>query len=151
MNGGQQIYVNVGGCVALAAPSEVTCAVETEYELECEMAACVPACPIPKTGDATTASHALGQCLEAADQGVCSKYATQLTACAEMLSADGAAGGAAAFCYSAATSATALRQYLELACGPPPSEPEGGAVPPPTPDAGAHPDAAKTGDGSMPH
>src|SRR5580658_7839193 len=58
---GALYVVNEGACIALSDPSALTCAQETEYAFECELAACVPFCPITAdtTGDTTKSNEAL--------------------------------------------------------------------------------------------
>jgi hypothetical protein len=133
-NGGQAIFVNVGGCIALADPLQIECAQKTEFALECALAVCVPYCPIPTMGSTKVAEKALDGCLETAGQGACSMFAQQAAACETELSGSPAEKSPAAFCYAAATSADALMEYLSLACGP--NEDASTGPPPPAPDAG---------------
>jgi hypothetical protein len=139
--GGQAIFVNTGGCIALSDPGQVTCAQNTEYALECVLAACSSSCPIPDTGDTMAASNALNTCIDAAATGGCAAFATPANQCAAALDPGdaGEAGSAwdagdaeadpAAFCYSADTNPKDLLRYLTLACGP-------GAKRSPPPDGG---------------
>jgi hypothetical protein len=120
-NGGEAVFPNVAGCIALSDPSAPICAQATEYALECDFQACVSYCPIPTTGSTAAALNALGDCFVQADTesdsgpaGPCASYAEKANQCANELSS----GGPAAYCYDVATQATALLQYLELACGP---------------------------------
>jgi hypothetical protein len=121
--------IDEGACIALADPASLPCAQETEYALECELAACVNFCPISAADDAGSNS-ALTQCLEAAWDAGCStydvsKYLTSPTMsgfakmCLQSLES-----GAAAFCRRAAEDPNGnsedLLRYLTLACGPPP-------------------------------
>jgi hypothetical protein len=120
-NGGQALFPNVAGCIALSDPSAIICAEATEYALECDLQACVSYCPIPTTGSTAAAIDALSYCFVQADTGPdsgptgpCTSYAEKANQCASELSS----GGPAAYCYNIATQPTALLQYLELACGP---------------------------------
>jgi hypothetical protein len=131
--GGQEVFINIGGCIHLLDPSEDKCALNIEYELQCDLAACAPSCPIPGMGDTTRAIDALDQCLSHASSGVCSAYGDPANQCAEMLTGDGG-NSPAALCYAANSNVDAFLQYLLLACGP--------AVSPPPSDGGVPTDAA---------
>src|SRR5215472_19049032 len=57
---GETDYINIGGCVALADPSALSCGQAIQAELECELAGCLTACPVPspQAQDAGTADAA---------------------------------------------------------------------------------------------
>jgi hypothetical protein len=110
--------VDEGACIALSDPSQLTCALKTEYALECAWAACVTFCPIAPTGDAgdvTEANLALDTCFNEAWIAGCSIYALRATTCQDDL-----VGGPAAYCLNATKNAKDLLEYLSLACGPSP-------------------------------
>jgi hypothetical protein len=131
LNGGEANFINAGGCVALADPGQLECAQETEFDLECDLAACVEQCPIPKTGDTQSAGTALDECISAADKAGCATYAAARLACETKIGSD-PTPAAAAFCYSANSNPTDLLKYFVLACGPAPAGTDAG----PAPDAG---------------
>jgi hypothetical protein len=147
-NGGEAIFVNVGGCIALADPLELQCAQATEFLLECQMQACVAYCPIPTTGSTKAADDALETCFTDAAKGACSMYADQAGTCEETLGPDSGTKSLAAFCYQSVTLPEALIEYLTLACGP---YVDAGLPPPPPVDGGPGPtDAGKDGKSSEP-
>jgi len=121
---GASYVINEGACIALSDPSALTCAQETEYAFECELAACVPLCPV--TGDNTAKSdEALTNCFETAASGGCSTYGPKVEACQSLL-----VGGPAYYCRNATDPEAHpldLLHYLEVACGPLPAD--GGAEP----------------------
>ena len=116
-NPGESDYLNVSGCVALADPAAVPCAKKLEAALECELAVCLPSCPVPNAAspdETATAEEALGGCYDRVDEGRCSAYASAASACAPAL--EGA--GPAAFCFAASGNTNALLDFFTLACGP---------------------------------
>jgi hypothetical protein len=120
---GAPYVINEGACIALSDPSALTCAQETEYAFECQLAACVPFCPI--TGDAAKSDEALTNCFETAASGGCSTYGPSVDACQNVL-----VGGPAYYCRNATDPEAHpldLLHYLEVACGAPPAD--GGAEP----------------------
>jgi len=148
-NPGQTTYVNVSGCIVLAAPNELPCAQAIQNDFACELDACEATCPVPASGSTTSAVTALETCFQSANMGGgCAVYdkgaagAMGATACAARL----AASGPAAFCFNAEMEEPqALLEYFTLACGAPPpedggeGEPEGGFA---APEAGGASDAA---------
>ena len=122
---GAELFLNLGGCVALADPSQLTCAEAFEYATECNVAACLTACPIPPSGS-TTAFYG---CLTAADEdgGACATYADKAVTCTAALNPD-ASTSPASFCLGIGSSPDAgaspddpLLRFLTLACGPAPA------------------------------
>jgi hypothetical protein len=142
---GQAIFVNVGGCIALADPSQLSCAKDVEYSLECVLSACADACPIPESGDTTTAMSELEACIQAAEKGGCSEYSKPAEACTKTLSKSNPADAPASFCASAGTDSRDLLEYLVLACGTPVTSADAGSPAPPDAglDAAAAPDSEK--------
>jgi len=137
-NGGQAVVINEGGCIALADPSALMCAQNTEYAFECDFAACESACPIPAMGDDTammTATNDLFDCFTVAESGGCASYAAQASTCESSLM-----NGPAGFCYTAAMVPDDLLKYLRLACG---ARPQDAGLPVPPEDGGPY-------DGGMP-
>jgi hypothetical protein len=125
---GAELFLNVGGCVALADPSQLTCAEAFEYVTECEIAACQAACPIP-----TSTNRTLQSCVQAADgdAGVCASYAQKASSCKAALQSD-TSTSPASFCVDnggLAMDTDALLRYLTLACGAAPAI-DAGTVPP---------------------
>jgi len=118
MNGGVELFFNLGGCIDLADPSQLDCAKATEAKLQCELAACVGPCGLPSNGD-TKANEA---CYAAADESVCASYVKGLSVC----EAADAAMNPAAFCYQAVHLQDPLLEYLTLVCG---AAPDGGLTP----------------------
>jgi hypothetical protein len=148
-NPGQTTYVNVSGCIVLAAPNELPCAQAIQNDFACELDACEATCPVPASGSTTSAMTALEGCFESANEGSgCAVYAKGAagamgaTACAARL----AASGPAAFCFDAEMEEPqALLEYFTLACGAPPPEDggEGG-------EAGGASDAASGSEADAP-
>ncbi len=150
---GETDYVNIGGCVALADPAQLACGQAIQAEFECEMQACLNACPIPAepspsadggeggapdagTFDAAVVEGAvqnLYACFNYVDQTGCSRYVQAVAACAPALED----AGPAAFCFVANNDTNALKQLFTLACGGAPAD--GG--PPPDAADGAASDA----------
>ncbi len=119
-NPGETDYINIGGCVALADPSNVTCGKAVQAELQCELKACLQQCTVPAfsadAGNASRvedASSALYACYSAADQGGCQSYASAASACAAGIED----GGTSAFCFAANKDSGSLLQLFQLACG----------------------------------
>jgi len=108
-DGGSELLFNLGGCIALADPMQVSCAKAVEAKLQCELAACLPTCGLPKDGDTTAVQH----CYADADTRVCASYVSGLSVC----ESPDASTNPAAFCYSAQTLLNSLIEYLTLACG----------------------------------
>jgi hypothetical protein len=127
-NNGAELFLNVGGCIALADPSQLTCAEAYEYDTECELAACQATCPVPTSDDSPFKS-----CVNAADgdAGACSSYAGKKASCAADLESN-TNTSPASFCVDnggLASDTDALLRYLTLACGTGPME-EAGSPPP---------------------
>jgi hypothetical protein len=145
LNPGESNYINIGGCVELADPSQDSCAKMIQAQLACELAACLANCPVPAPSDGGTvdkttydnALKALNGCYNVADCadppgctiGGCQTFANAAAQCASPLMA----GGPTAFCFQAGSDPMALKQLFTLACG-------GGSIPdaaPPPTDAGS--------------
>jgi hypothetical protein len=156
-NPGQTTYVNVSGCIVLAAPNELPCAQAIQNDFACELDACEATCPVPASGSTTNAVIALQSCFESANvRGGCAVYANGAagamgaTACAARLAA-----GPAAFCFDAEMEEPqALLEYFTLACGaPPPGDGGEGGEPDAafaSPEAGSASDAAGGAAGDAP-
>jgi hypothetical protein len=152
-NPGQTTYINVSGCIVLAAPNELPCAQAIQNDFACELDACEATCPVPASGSTTNAVMALESCFESANMGGgCAVYAKGAagamgaTACAARL----AASGPAAFCFDAEMEEPeALLEYFTLACGAPPPGDGGEAggldAASASPEAGGASDAASGG------
>jgi hypothetical protein len=116
VNGGEAEYVNVGGCLALAAPGDAMCAEAIQALLTCDIAACVINCPIPtddSAPDFKAAVNALNACFDAADVGGCQNLAQYAKPCAGLADA-----APTSFCFAAGGGdLDALRQTFALACG----------------------------------
>jgi hypothetical protein len=128
--------VNVAGCIALADPLALECAQSFEYELECDVKACVDACPIAPDDDETAFLNCKDQAndLSVGDGGAgggCSMFYSQAQSCRANL---GDAGSPANFCLG--TGVADLTRYLMLACGPSPASADAGARPHREADAG---------------
>jgi hypothetical protein len=76
---------NLGGCIELTDPANVSCAQAQEYSELCEHAACDMQCPVTTSASFT----AYQECTAAADQEACSQYTTAAVNC---LGAEDAAG-----------------------------------------------------------
>jgi hypothetical protein len=135
-NGGQEFIVDYGGCIQLADPSQLACARYVEYATECEIAACLAACPIPASGTTT----AIDNCSQEAASGGCASYFSMVdgmdaSACQSPDSTSNPAG----FCMGATTpgasteDADDLLRFFTLSCGYAPDV----ASPPPPGDAGS--------------
>jgi hypothetical protein len=107
---GGAAFANVGGCVALADPTQTPCGQAIQAAFECEMAACLALCPMPQTASQMT-TDALTACFRAADGAGCSSYAAAASACVANT------GPASAFCFQAGQDQGALEQALNLSCG----------------------------------
>jgi hypothetical protein len=118
-HGGQEVEIDIGGCVALADPSALSCAQSIEYIRQCELAACLPSCIIPADNDLT----AISKCSAEADMGSCSKYAEAAAVCESAL-----ATSPAEFCLTAFMSSADLLEFFVLSCGPKSSS-DGGPSP----------------------
>jgi hypothetical protein len=115
-NPGETDYLNVAGCVALADPTAVPCAKELASALECELALCLPSCPVPNAAspeEVATAENALGRCYDKVDDGRCRAFAASASACAGPLED----AGPASFCFAASSNTNALLEFFSLACG----------------------------------
>jgi hypothetical protein len=111
---GAELFYNVGGCIALADPSKLTCAEAFEYGTECALAACQAACPVP-TGPDNAFSRCVGQA--DGDGGACETYASKVATCTAALAPD-ASTSPASFCLELdSTDPDYLLRYLTLACG----------------------------------
>jgi hypothetical protein len=115
-NGGQEILIDVGGCIALADPSQIMCAKAIEYVMQCEIEACLPVCKIPADNDLT----ALGKCSGEADKTVCAGYVAAASLCETKLNTS-----PAGFCFNAFTDSSDLVRFFELSCGPVPTKDAG--------------------------
>jgi hypothetical protein len=112
-NPGKSSYLNFGGCVALADPTQLACGKSIQAAFECEMAACNANCPVPSSGS-NPAIEALNKCFDDAATGGCTTFASAGNTCTSTLSSG---GGPSAFCFQANVDNTALSQFLTLACG----------------------------------
>ncbi len=108
---GELELFNVGGCVALADPTQLACAQAVQAALQCEMNACFGLCRLPDSGEPAAVQGALGGCFQAAGAAGCTAYASAASACV-------ADAGTVSFCYQAPQDDTALVQLLGVACGP---------------------------------
>jgi hypothetical protein len=115
-NGGQEVLIDVGGCIALADPSQLACAQSIEYVMQCEIAACLRACPIPPDNDLT----ALTKCSGEADMNGCADYVAAASECETNLSTS-----PAAFCFNAFSDSNDLLRFFDLSCGPTPPKDAG--------------------------
>ncbi len=122
---------NFGGCVALVDPSPAgkACGTALDELTQCELASCLPSCPITSTQDVAGTDALVGSttsvgCLGNADNTVCVTYANAAnTACAN--ATNDAGTGAIDRCNAILTAANAatvsapagLEQYLGLFCG----------------------------------
>jgi hypothetical protein len=123
-NGGQEVLIDIGGCIALADPSQLACAHSIEYVMQCEIAACLEACPIPPDNDLT----ALSKCSGEADMHGCADYVASASECETSLSTS-----PAAFCFNASSDSNDLLRFFDLSCGPTPPKDAGS----PAKDTGA--------------
>jgi hypothetical protein len=128
-SGGLEIIFNVGGCIALADPAELLCARAVEYEVECEIAACLAACPISASGDPT----AQLDCIVQADMGGCATFTANAAKCTKELAAS---KSPANYCLhidphgkNALEFARNLVRYMTLACGAAPASDAGPKAP----------------------
>jgi hypothetical protein len=101
---------NIGGCIALADPTQLACAQAVQAAFECEMAACFSLCALPDSGQPVATLGALDGCFQAAASAGCAAYATSAQACTED-------AGATSFCYRAPQDDSALVELFGLACG----------------------------------
>jgi len=125
-NPGQNEYVNVGGCIALADPTQTQCAEALQSVLSCDLTACLSNCPIPTTGTAaeSDAAAALGACFDQANKGECAGLYPAPGLCDFSVGdsgADAQADSPASFCLVAgmndAAGAIALKKFFKLSCG----------------------------------
>jgi hypothetical protein len=135
---GAELFPDIGGCIALADPSQLTCAEAFEYGTECELTACQAACPIP-----TSTNSPFESCVKEADgdAGPCASYAQKVTSCEAALQSD-AGTSPATFCLGMLSTessvvADAVTRYLALACGAGPVV-DAGSPPPPMEGGSVH-------------
>jgi hypothetical protein len=133
LNPGQTGYVDLGACLAKAAPTDKTvqaCAKDNEELLECTLQACAANCPVPMTSDdcsdpsCEAAENALSNCMAAVTSGSCAKYQDAVTTdCASLMDAG---SGPVFDCIhdvsaidndeDAGAEAAALIQFLDIVC-----------------------------------
>jgi hypothetical protein len=114
-NPGDATWFNVGGCIALADPTQASCGQDLGQRFQCEYAACTANCPIPTQGSQEQWTYDYQSCVQSADYGPCQTYAAKVSTSCTLSSPD---AGPAAFCYEVASGNTAaLTQLITQQCG----------------------------------
>jgi hypothetical protein len=124
-------FPNLGGCVLAAAATEtgaaaattLACGTALEEQQECELASCVPYCPVASASDTAGMDAILGTastngCLTEADTLYCASYvAAANTYCANQLIDSGAGPFGVCLGLYNSTAAGALNEIFAAVCG----------------------------------
>jgi len=118
---GSTVAINLAGCVELLDSNGLACAKALQAADRCEVDACSANCPV---SDAASLSLYDG-CIETAAGGGCKAF-EMATGCA----GDEADGGPAAECFAGTTFLAQYDAIVALFCGPAPTSPDAGTIPP---------------------
>jgi hypothetical protein len=117
-------YLDIGGCVILADPSQAACGRTIADLLQCGLAACAANCPQPGTGASGPAAQAeyqaLSNCETSIDYTGCAQYFNGAAQCIGAIPA----GSPARFCIdgslsssNATTRESAFEKFVTQQCG----------------------------------